>query len=219
MIGLSGKETAKRYFLAIAGLFLSGIGVAFTRHGNLGVSPISSVGNVLNIRFDSISLGYWLLIWNMLLLLGQVLILRKNFRLIQLLQIPLSVLFGWFTDFGVWLAWPIPVPDYAMQIVMVVIGMTILAFGITLCVIGNVVMNSGEAFVKAIADTAHKDFGILKVVFDISCVAASVVVSLILFGSIVGTREGTVITAVFTGFIIKFFTKRLRKPLETFITA
>ena len=37
------KELAKRYILFILGLFFAGVGVAFTKHGELGVSPISSV--------------------------------------------------------------------------------------------------------------------------------------------------------------------------------
>lgn len=216
---MTGKEMAKRYILAIAGVFLMGIGVAVTRHGDLGVSPISSVANVMSIKYDAISLGYWLLIWNILLIIGQIVILRKKFKWIQLLQIPLSVLFGWFTDFGVMITYPIPTPNYAVQMVMVVAGMIILALGITMCVTANVIMNSGEAFVKAISDSVHKDFGILKVVFDVCCVAASVAVSLILFGSIAGTREGTIITAIFTGFIVKFLSSRLRKPLECLVTA
>lgn len=216
---MTGKEMAKRYILAIAGVFLMGIGVAVTRHGDLGVSPISSVANVMSIKYDAVSLGYWLLIWNILLIIGQIVILRKKFKWIQLLQIPLSVLFGWFTDFGVLITDPIPTPNYAVQMVMVVAGMIILALGITMCVTANVIMNSGEAFVKAISDTAHKDFGILKVVFDVCCVAASVAVSFILFGSIIGTREGTIVTAIFTGFIVKFLSGKLRKPLEGLVAA
>ena len=43
---MSKREVFKRYLLFIVGLFFSGIGVAFTKHGELGVSPISSVANV-----------------------------------------------------------------------------------------------------------------------------------------------------------------------------
>ena len=45
---MSKKETAKRYVLFIISLFFSALGVAFTKHGELGVSPISSVANVLS---------------------------------------------------------------------------------------------------------------------------------------------------------------------------
>lgn len=93
-------EVFKRYLLFIVGLFFIGIGVAFTKHGELGVSPISSVANVVSIKFTSLSFGTWLTVSNCVLLLGQILLLRKNFKLIQLLQIPLSFLFGYFSDFG-----------------------------------------------------------------------------------------------------------------------
>lgn len=42
-------------------------------------------------------------------------------------------------------------------------------------------MNSGEAFVKAIADKSGKEFGNLKIAFDISCVVLALILSSILF--------------------------------------
>jgi hypothetical protein len=117
------KELAKRYALFIISLFISALGVAITKKGELGVSPISSVADV--------------------------------------------------------------------------------------------VMNSGEAFVKSVSDTVHKEFGSVKVVFDISCVIVAVVLSLIFFDfHVMGTREGTIIAAVLTGFVVKFWNKLVRKPLE-----
>lgn len=100
---MSKTEIAKRYVLFMISLFFSALGVAFTKHGELGVSPISSVANVMSYKFDFFSLGTWLIIWNCFLIIGQIVILRKNFQLIQLLQIPLSFLFGWFTDLGMWI--------------------------------------------------------------------------------------------------------------------
>ncbi|MCH5349494.1 MAG: YitT family protein, partial [Oscillospiraceae bacterium] len=82
-------------------------------------------------------------------------------------------------------------------------------------VIANVIMNAGEAFVKAISDTINKEFGNVKIAFDVLCVVFSIVLSLIFFNfTIVGTREGTVISALLTGVVVKFFSKRLKKPLD-----
>ena len=50
------KEQTKRYILFIISLFFSALGVAFTKHGELGVSPISSVANVVN-AVSAFSLG------------------------------------------------------------------------------------------------------------------------------------------------------------------
>ena len=152
------------------------------------------------------------------MILGQILILRRKFQPIQLLQIPLSFLFGYFTDFGMWaFSWASP-ELYPLRLVNICCGTIILGFGIALCVIANAVMNSGEAFVKAVSDTTRKDFGTLKICFDVSCVVIALVLSLLFFDfTIQGTREGTLIAALCTGMVIKFFTPRLRQPLERFI--
>ena len=213
------SEQTKRYLLCIISLFFSAIGVAVTKHGELGVSPISSVANVLSYRFTILSLGGWLIVWNCVIILGQILILRRNFQLFQLFQIPLSFLFGWFTDFGLWCVSPIPTDRYLVRLMLVLVGVVILGFGISLSVIANVIMNSGEAFVKAISDTTHKKFGNVKIGFDVCCVLLAIVLSLFLFPfTIIGTREGTVISALCTGLAVKFFDRHLRPSLTTFLT-
>lgn len=213
------KEIAKRYGLLIIGLFFAALGVALTKRGELGVSPISSVANVLSYQFTDLTLGSWLILWNCVLILGQILLLRRNFQPIQFLQIPLSFLFGWFTDFGMWLVSFLPVQVYAVRLLMVLAGTVVLGFGITLSVIADQIMNSGEAFVKAISDVTHQEFGTIKVVFDISCVLIALILSLLFFeGAIVGTREGTIIAALCTGFVVKFFSRRLTAPLTARLT-
>ena len=206
------KELIFRYILLLVGLLFSGIGVAITRRGELGVSPISSVANIISLRFSAVSFGTWLFIWNCMLVLGQALLLRKDFKLFQLLQIPLSVLFGWFTDFGVWIAHFIPNNFYPVRLLLVLIGTAILGFGISLSVMANVLMNAGEAFVKALSDKTHYAFGNVKIVFDISCVILSVLLSLLLFPfQILGAREGTAIAALCTGLAVKFFQSLVEK--------
>ena len=213
------KEIAKRYGLLVIGLFFAALGVALTKRGELGVSPISSVANVLSYQFTDLTLGSWLILWNCVLILGQILLLRRNFQPIQFLQIPLSFLFGWFTDFGMWLVSFLPVQVYAVRLLMVLAGTVVLGFGITLSVIADQIMNSGEAFVKAISDVTHEEFATIKVVFDISCVLVALILSLLFFeGSIVGTREGTIIAALCTGFVVKFFSRRLTTPLTARLT-
>ncbi len=216
---ISNKETVKRYILFIISLFFIGLGVALTKHGELGVSPISSVANVVSIKFDFFTFGTWLTISNCVLLLGQIILLRRNFKPIQLLQIPLSFLFGYFTDFGLWLLNGIPNDKYIIQLLLVISGIIVLGFGITLGVIADVILNSGEAFVKALADVTKKDFGNTKVVFDISWVLLSIILSLLFFdGKLVGTREGTIISAVLVGFTVKFFKPILQQPLVKILT-
>lgn len=216
---MKAKETAKRYILFIICLFFMGLGVALTKHGELGVSPISSVANVVSLKFTFLSFGTWLTISNCVLLLGQILILRRNFKPIQLLQIPLSFLFGFFTDFGMYLASFIPNDIYIVKLLLVISGIVVLGFGITLGVIADVILNSGEAFVKALADTLKKDFGNTKIAFDVCWVVLSLILSLIFFdGKIVGAREGTILSALLVGVVVKLFRPLLQKPLTKILT-
>ncbi|MBE7056014.1 MAG: YitT family protein [Ruminococcaceae bacterium] len=209
------QEVIKRYILFIISLFFSGLGIACTKASALGVSTISSIANVLNIRFDFISMGLWLIITNMVLFVGEIIVLRRNFKPIQCLQIPLVFLFGYFTDLGGLIIRNISLQTYFTKLLMCVSGVIILGFGVALAVIANAILNPGEAFVKAIADTLNKNFGNVKIVFDICCVVTAVSLSLIFFnGKISGVREGTLIAAILTGLSVKFFVKILNKPIQ-----
>ena len=217
---MKSKELVKRYGLFIISLWFSALGVAITKCGSLGVSCISSVPNVLSLRFTALTIGGWTFLWNTLLVLCQIALLGKRFRKIQLLQIPLSFLFGWFTDVAMLLAVKIPVNSYAMQLVMVVAGVAVLAFGITLGVIANVVLNAGEGIVKALADVSGKEFGFVKMRFDAVCVILSLAISLVTFGGkIVGVREGTLIAAFLNGTMVKWYSRRLKEPLNQLLSA
>ncbi len=208
-------ETIKRYILFIISLFFSGLGIACTKASMLGVSTISSIANVLNLRFDFISMGLWLIITNMVLFIGEIIVLRKNFRPVQFLQIPLVFLFGYFTDLGGLIVNHIPLPNYWARLALCTTGVIILGFGVALGVMANAILNPGEAFVKALSDTLDKNFGNVKIVFDICCVATAVTLSLIFFkGKIYGVGEGTLIAALLTGLSVKFFVKLLNKPVQ-----
>jgi len=206
------KDLTIRYIVFIISLFFTGLGVAVTKKGELGVSPVSSIPNVLSLRFDALTMGNWLIIWNCVLILGQIILLRKKFQPIQLLQVPLSFLFGYFTDFGTWCVSLFDITTYPMRLAMIFAGTIILGFGISLAVKADVIMNAGEAFVKALSDVLKKDFSVTKTVFDISSVILSVILSLVLFSfTIKGAREGTIIAALCTGPTVKAFLMLYKK--------
>lgn len=216
---MSKKELARRYALFIVSLFFIGLGIALTKRSLLGITPISAVPNILSLRFPALTLGSWLFGFNCLFVITQILLLRKGFPPIQLLQIPMTFLSSCFTDLGVWLVSVIPNDAYAVRLTMVVLGTAVLGFGITLSFTANVVMNPAEAFVKTVSDLTEKNVGSIKIVLDVSCVLASVVLSLLLFdGSIQGTREGTLIAAIGSGLAVKFFKPLLTPRLNRILT-
>ena len=211
---MSKVEFIKRFLLCIIGIFFVALGIAFSKQANLGISTISSVPNAVSLKFDFVSFGFWSASWNIIMVLGQILILRKNFKKLQLLQIPLSFIFGYFTDFGLRIISVFPLYNYFMQVILMLMGVVVLAFGISLTIIADLIFNAGEGIVKAIADASGKDFGKVKTIFDIGCVTASALLSMIFFNfQILGIREGTLIAALFTGLLVNSFNKILKKPL------
>lgn len=186
------------------------LGISLMVKAGIGTSPISSFPYVLSLRFQEISLGTFTFAWNIVLIIGQILILRKDFKIIEWMQIPISVLFGVFVDFTKSMLSGLNPHNYVFAISILIIGCVTLAFGVSLTVLSGVIMNSGEGFVKAVSIKSKKDFGNMKVVFDVSLVILSVVTSLIFFGKISGVREGTIIAALISGFIIRFFNGKLK---------
>ena len=195
----------KRLVLLIFGLFLSALGVALLKNAALGVSPISSAANIVSIAVPELSLGTWLIIWNCVLIWGQFLILRRDFRPVELLQLPLSVLFGLFTDLSMSILNFAEPGSYIECFALVVLGTVTMALGISLTVIADVIMNSGEALVKAVSDKTGKAFGSVKIAFDACCVALAVALSFILCGEILEVREGTLVAALLTGVFVNLF--------------
>lgn len=115
------------------------------------------------------------------------------------------MLFGLFTDLSMSLLDFVEPGSYIECFVLVVLGTATMALGISLTVIADVIMNSGEALVKAVSDKTGKAFGSMKIAFDACCVALAVALSFILCGEILEVREGTLVAALLTGVFVNLF--------------
>lgn len=214
MAKMSKRELIMRYLLLLVGVFFIGFGVSFAKHGGLGVTSVSSVANVISIKFPIFTVGTWMMMWYALLVVAQIVILRRRFKPLQFLQFPIAMLLGVFTDLGLLMISWIPVEVYAVRLLFTFLGIITLAFGISLTLVSNTVMGVAEAFVAVVSNALHKDFGNMKVAVDVSCVLLATVLSLIFFDfTLVGVREGTILTACTVGFGVKFLTKRLKTPI------
>lgn len=198
----------KRYLLFFAGLFVNALGVSLVTKANLGTSPISSIPYVLSLNFP-FTLGNFTILFSILLILLQILTLRKNFKLENLLQIPVSVAFGYFIDLTMYLFFWIDPQYYPLKIIVLLAGCLVLGFGVYLEVITDVVMLPGESFVRAIVQTWNTNFGTTKIFFDSSMTIIAGVLSFLFFGKLNGVREGTIVAALLVGFIARLLGKNL----------
>ena len=198
----------KRYILFLIGLFINSLGVSLVTKASLGTSPISSIPYVLSLNFP-LTLGNFTIIFSLLLIILQIIILRKNFKVENILQIPVSIVFGYFIDFTMYLLVWINPQNYFIKLIALLIGCIVLGFGVYIEVIADVVMLPGESFVRAIVQTWNTNFGTTKIIFDSSMTIIAGVLSFVFSARLNGVREGTVIAALLVGFIARLFGKQL----------
>ena len=201
---------AKRYLLLLAGLSIMAFGVAFSIKASLGTSPISSVPYVVSL-FAPLTVGTATIVMHCVFILLQILILRRNYHPIQLMQLPVAVFFGYLTDFGVWAVRGIHCSTYWQQWIVCLIGILLVAAGVSLEVKAGVVVLAGEGVVLAICKVLPKiKFGYMKVGFDVTLVVIACILSFTFTGHLQGVREGTVAAALLVGLIAKQIGRLLR---------
>ena len=199
-------ELIKRYIFLLAGLFVNGLGVSFITKAGLGTSPITSIPYTLSLGFTP-TVGMFTLVFNIFLIILQVILLRRNFQLQNLLQLPIIALFSFFIDLTMSLLGFMQPETYAMKVVSLIVGCLILGFGVFMEMAANVAMLPGEATVRAFSDVFSTDFGKTKIAFDSSMTVIAAILSFIMFRHLDGVREGTIVAAILVGFIARLFKK------------
>ena len=96
------EHLAGRIVVLIAGLWIMALGVAFSIQAGMGTSPISGVPYTLSL-ITPLSVGVLTICMHCSFVLIQILLLRKKYNPIQLLQLPVAIIFGFMTDAAVYL--------------------------------------------------------------------------------------------------------------------
>lgn len=210
----SAPELLRRYVSFVAVLFVIAFGTSLSIRANLGSSPISCPPYVLSLVPGGWTMGTYTLCMHFFFIAAQIAMLRRNFQPIQLLQVAVGVLFGVYTDVTMWLTSFLQVPvdltpalRYPLQLVELLAGGAILAYGISLEVHCDVLMLAGEGFPLAISKVVKRDFGKVKMCSDTGLVCVGIVFMFIFFGrwhwEMVG--PGTLISMFYVGFMVRVF--------------
>ena len=139
----------KRYLSFLVGLFVNALGVSLITKASLGTSPISSIPYVLSLNFP-LTLGNFTILFSLLLIVLQLIILRKDFKPEHILQIPVSIAFGYFIDLTMYLFFWVNPQNYLVKVFALLVGCLVLGFGVYLEVLADVVMLPSESFVRVV---------------------------------------------------------------------
>lgn len=222
---LSKKTFNKRYLLSflwqhlllIISLFVMTLGVSLCIRSNLGSSVISSLplsctmAGVIG-ELPRWSIGVYTNLLNLVLVFIQLLILRRRFPLVQLLQIVVSVIFGALLDFNMWITSEINCNVLWSQALTQFLGCTVMGLGIAMEVRCGSVTMAGEGVPVAISRTYGVSFPTAKICIDTSLVAIAVISCYLFFGvwkwNVVGL--GTLFAMFYVGIAVKMFGKKMR---------
>lgn len=194
------KNMKVRIPMYFVGLFIMTIGIALSVKSNLGVSPVSSIPYTMTCVWG-IEMGKATIIFHAALVLIQMLILRKRFKPINLLQVVVGIVFGYFTTFCNYLATYLPSTDnMVMRIVLMLVSTVFIAVGIFFYLPADLIPLAGEGVMQAVSDVTKIEFSKVKIGFDCSMVVISVITCLICIHSLGSVGVGTVIAAFLVGF-------------------
>lgn len=210
-VSFSIPSLIKRTVFLCLGLIIMAFGVAFSIKAALGTSPISSVPYVTG-AISGLSVGTTTIIMNTLFVPIQILILRRQYQWVQLLQLPAAVLFGMAIDVAGWVIDGLTPTAYWQKWLVCLVGIFLVALGVSVEVTARLITTAGEGIVLAICRVAPVKFGNMKMTFDLTLVALSIILSFTFLGHLDGVREGTVAAAVLVGQL----TKQLTKPMAAF---
>ena len=209
-------EIFKRSVLLVVGMFLMTFGIASLVLADVGTTPISTLPLVTGEIFG-ISLGAGTFAVNVVFVFLQILLLRSRFRPISLMQVPLVFVFGLFIDLNMHWAGIFFGDVYWINLALSIFANVFLATGILFLLMADISMMPGEGLVLAVSLVTGKEFGTMKIVFDVSMVCASIVLGFAVLGHTVGIREGTVISAFAVGWLVKKLSPVVRPLLLRFL--
>ena len=210
------SEWIKRICFYVVGLFILAFAVSISKMSGLGVSPVSSVGNSISIA-SGLDLGLTTAIVFCCYVLVEIAILRKDFPVFQILQVPCAILFGYFVSFtGSLISGWMP-QSYIERLLMVILSTVMVAMGFKLYLHANIVPQAGDGLVNVIVQKSGKKQSTIKNLFDICCVLIAIIVALLFTGKILGVREGTVIAALGVGRVLAVLNKIDNGRINIFI--
>lgn len=188
----------------VVGLFIMSFGVAFSIVSTLGTTPISSISYSLVLITD-INIGITTFVFNAALILIQFLILRSKFHKKRLLQLINCVVFSYFNALALAVVSQIPFDgSIPMMAIFLIVSIFLTAFGIFVYMPANIAPLPGEGCVEAIAIVTGWRFSTIKIAFDATMVAISLVMCWLWYTNMFGAvNVGTVISAFMVGFTLR----------------
>lgn len=149
-------------------------------------------------RVSNISMGVASAIMFCIYVLIQMIILKKDFKKIQLLQVIFAIAFGQIIDFLNALI-NVDINNFVIQLILCFISVVIVAIGITLTLKANIVPLAPDGLSNTISNKYGIEFGKVKMCFDCLVICLATLILIINGKNLSGIGIGTIISALMVG--------------------
>lgn len=211
-----GIKKISRYIIYLLSLFIISLGASLSIKANLGTSPLICLPYVSSL-ITKFSVGEVMFVFTVLFILIQVILLRKDFEKRQYLQLIIGTIFSFFIDFSLMLVNFINPVGYINQMLLLLISCVVIAFGVLLEVKTEVVYLPADGVIVAISKVLKIEFPKVKPFVDTLMVVIAAILSIIFLGYLAGVREGTIISAIIIGPIVKLLKNYLDSYIDSLI--
>lgn len=206
----------KRVMIYCLGMLFLAFGVSFSVKSQLGVSPVNSIPYMIS-HITGIDQGLITTCVFSFYVVIQIIILRKDYKLINLFQIVFTSVFGLFITFSNHIVFFNPPDNYFARLILLFISIVVIAIGLMFYLTAEIMPMPAEGIMLAISSKTDKEFSKIKVIFDCTVVGISILLSLVFLNEVTGIREGTIIAAILIGKVLQVISKRFKPKIVDFI--
>lgn len=199
-----------RYWIYLLSLFIISLGASLSIKANLGTSPLICLPYVSSL-ITKLTVGEVMFVFTLIFILIQVALLRGDFEKRQYLQLVIGTIFSFFVDFSLMLVDFINPVGYVSQMALLLFSCLVVAFGVLLEIQTEIVYLPADGVIVAISKVLKKEFSTVKPFVDSSMVIIAAVLSVVFLGYLAGVREGTIISAIIIGPIVRLLKTHLDK--------
>ncbi len=203
----------KRSLFVLIGVILVSFGASLTLKAAVGVGAWDAVSQSVSL-LTGIKVGTFAMFLNGSCVVGQLLVLHKNFNISRVLQIGVAILLGVFVNFFYYdLFGSLVLDTYWIRLVTFIIAIIILSFAVAAVMVIDVVTFPLEALCMVVANKTGWNFSKLRQWVDIISIIFSLGVTFLLTQPLV-VREGTVIGMLLFGPLLGFFMHKVEPAFK-----
>ena len=207
-------KRVRRFLFYLIGQIILATGLTLSTKVSLGVSPILSIAYCAS-EITGRTIGDTSLVVYILCILAEMILhsrmdvdpsQRKQVMITDLLQLPLSLIFTRFMNLLA-LFLPSFTGSLFVRIPLLLTAIICVGVGAAMTLDMRIIANPADGIVQVISDVSGLKLGLTKNIVDISCVALTAAVSLILTHHIIGIHIGTLLAMFGTGRVIAVFNR------------